>query len=325
MVQTVNYRRRGSGDLAHAPTTGASKGRRGSRDTVRRNQRRRQSKRRLRYFRRLTPPPSPMVATCSCGQQIAFEERHVGRSARCRCGRAVRLEAKPANERLADQQSRPASDNRSPWAKRIVPYVVATAVVVMLGVYVWNDPDYSYVPPSVPIAPQTTSRPPIATGTVPLSPLGGPLRSVVIAPTRQRVPDCNPDATAPRRGTELMDGERGSAGRLIIEHSGSEDAVVTMIDAVTSRAVRRIYAPASQRGLILDVPAGLYVVRFGFGAGYSSAKRRFCDDRGAQEYEDSFDYPSDRERTWTITLLPEIGGNAKTHRIPSELVFRDSL
>jgi hypothetical protein len=123
----------------------------------------------------------------------------------------------------------------------------------------------------------------------------------------------------PASGTFLRAGGLGGNGRLTVDNGGGHDAVLTLVRGKTK--LTSFYVRKGRKATVRGVPDGTYRVFFTGGVDWDKATRAFTRDCSFERFENTVAFRTVRSATliqystWTITLQPVIGGNAKTSEV----------
>lgn len=248
---------------------------------------------------------------CDCGAAYQAAEDHVGRSLRCRgCGRILQIVAvavpapgQPAQTPTPDRSVAASRGNRQ--VKKTLALLGATAIV---GISLWAA---SVSPPARgPDAVQPTMKQPV-------DPQGAPAPAPALTPLP---PSCDL-ALRPRSSAELGGDARGGLGSLTVSNGTECDAVAVLVESTSERAVRAIFIRGRESGIITQVPAADYRLRFQLGRKWQR-DRSFCEIASTSEFDRELRFEETevgREINFArfeVTLHPVPTGDARKHTIP---------
>jgi len=259
-----------------------------------------------------------ITVRCECGEVFHADDRHRGKSIRCRCGRtlaiaassvpspdAPRVPADPRTHAPAHRASAPNVSKRrtgSQGGALLALFFVAAAVAL----FSWSTsdgPTTTATPASTPSFPINSLIPGRDTQTSP-----GPLCD------SQRV--VRPPTGAP---LGVSRSHKAGLGRLTVSNGTNDDAEVVLTDARSDSSLRAIYVRKNDVGILSHVRHGTYRLKFVFGASWYG--RRFCVERRAFEFDDPLYFTEVRHgdsapySTFQVTLNPVPEGNASFHSI----------
>ncbi|GAA3805242.1 hypothetical protein GCM10022226_26500 [Sphaerisporangium flaviroseum] len=126
----------------------------------------------------------------------------------------------------------------------------------------------------------------------------------------------------PANGTFLRSGSRTGNGRLTVDNGGKSDAVLTLVRGSTK--LTSFYVRKGRKVTVRGVPDGTYKIFFTGGADWDKKARAFTRNCTFERFQDTVRFRTIRSATliqfstWTITLQPVIGGNAKTNQVDPE-------
>ncbi|MGW4897683.1 hypothetical protein ACWEQL_36365 [Kitasatospora sp. NPDC004240] len=116
-------------------------------------------------------------------------------------------------------------------------------------------------------------------------------------------------------GYVIRKGSLNGEGTLTVSNGGSADAVVSL--AKGGKAVHSMYIGKGQKAHVDGIEDGVYEVYFSGGVDWDPTLKAFTRNCDFSKFEDTMEYTTGRTRTtWTITLQPTAGGNAKTTDVP---------
>ncbi|GII77325.1 hypothetical protein Sru01_23070 [Sphaerisporangium rufum] len=120
-------------------------------------------------------------------------------------------------------------------------------------------------------------------------------------------------------GAFVRSGARSGRGTLTVDNGTGKDAVLTLVRGGT-KAVS-FYVRKKRKAKIGGVPDGTYRIYFTGGADWDGKARAFTRDCGFQRFEEPVKFTTVRTgnlirfSTWTLTLQPVAGGNARTAEV----------
>ncbi|MFC4585831.1 hypothetical protein [Sphaerisporangium corydalis] len=123
----------------------------------------------------------------------------------------------------------------------------------------------------------------------------------------------------PANGTFLRSGNRGGNGRLTVDNGGKTDAVLTLVRGKSK--LTSFYVRKGRKTTVRGIPDGTFKIFFTGGTDWDKGARAFTRNCSFERFEDTVKFRTIRSATliqfstWTITLQPVIGGNAKTSEV----------
>ena len=119
-------------------------------------------------------------------------------------------------------------------------------------------------------------------------------------------------------------GKYGGQAWIKFDNSNSSDAVVSLINVYSEKAIRNEYIKAGSTYKMGNVPTGTYYLKVYYGNDWNPTKTNFCGTSGAFDSDEHYsksDNPKDYIEivnsstgysTWTITLYSVLNGNMAT-------------
>ncbi|MEV7024628.1 hypothetical protein [Kitasatospora sp. NPDC093558] len=118
-------------------------------------------------------------------------------------------------------------------------------------------------------------------------------------------------------GTLVRKGRLNGQGVFKVDNGGSSDAVVTL--ALDGKAVNSVYVAKGSNASIEGVQDGTYEVYFSGGADWDNDAKAFTQNCRFTKFQDTLAFETGRTATsWSITLKPVVGGNAKTEDVDQQ-------
>ncbi|MEE1784959.1 hypothetical protein PUR71_18890 [Streptomyces sp. SP17BM10] len=118
-------------------------------------------------------------------------------------------------------------------------------------------------------------------------------------------------------GTMVRKGRLNGEGVFKVDNGGSSDAVVTL--ALDGKAVNSVYVAKGSNASIEGVQDGTYEVYFSGGADWDGDAKAFTQNCRFTKFQDTLAFETGRTATsWSITLKPVVGGNAKTEDVDQQ-------
>ncbi|MEU8517421.1 hypothetical protein AB0C76_38490 [Kitasatospora sp. NPDC048722] len=115
-------------------------------------------------------------------------------------------------------------------------------------------------------------------------------------------------------GTMVRKGRLNGEGVFKVDNGGSSDAVVTL--ALDGKAVNSVYVAKGSNASIEGVQDGTYEVYFSGGVDWDNDAKAFTQSCRFTKFQDTLAFETGRTATsWSITLKPVVGGNAKTEDV----------
>jgi len=114
-------------------------------------------------------------------------------------------------------------------------------------------------------------------------------------------------------GKEVVRPRRlGGDGQLEVDNGTPTDAVVSLVDLQTNKAVRRFYVEANQKFTESGIAPGTYQVYFETGSDWNLVTRSFNNCAKTQRFPNIFEEAKDEATHVSITLHNVVGGNTTT-------------
>lgn len=111
-------------------------------------------------------------------------------------------------------------------------------------------------------------------------------------------------------------------GKLKIDNGTSLDAIAKLVDTSTNKSVYTVYIKANSILNISEIRDGKYKLFFNLGNDWNKEIKAFSVNSSYEVFEESFDFTTDdsgseytQYSTFSVTLNPVIGGQAKTDSI----------
>jgi hypothetical protein len=248
----------------------------------------------------------------------------VGVRVTCTCGRSFEVSAEHASSRI---KCRNCGREFTPGAAEMhVPRGLAGRILLCLGIagllsgFFWpaNSPEATAAPEFRAVYPPSAQA--LAKAALPPTTLYDSLE--------QRVLTCSAVAAAgralhPETSTDLIRPVTGGRGELTIQN-GTETDAVAILRGIGGDDVRRVYVRAHSTAESADIPTGRYQLLFTSGQTWVPEIEDFCESRGYSGFNDPFLFREVRSvdgvrySTWTVTLQPVAGGDARVHPISPE-------
>ncbi|MFD7579815.1 hypothetical protein [Kitasatospora sp. NPDC059817] len=115
-------------------------------------------------------------------------------------------------------------------------------------------------------------------------------------------------------GTLVREGRLRGEGVFKVDNGGRGDAVVSL--ALNGKSVHSVYVAKGQKASIEGVEDGTYEVYFAGGVDWDSDTKAFTQSCRFTKFQDTLAFETGRTATsWSITLQPTVGGNAKTDEV----------
>ncbi|MFJ3792441.1 hypothetical protein [Kitasatospora sp. NPDC090091] len=112
-------------------------------------------------------------------------------------------------------------------------------------------------------------------------------------------------------GTMVREGRLKGEGVLNVDNGGSSDAVVSL--AQNGKSIHSVYVGKGKKASIEGVEDGTYDVYFSGGVDWDPSLKTFTQSCDFSKFDDTMAFETGRTYTsWSITLQPTAGGNAKT-------------
>ncbi|MQS11672.1 hypothetical protein F7Q99_05050 [Streptomyces kaniharaensis] len=131
-------------------------------------------------------------------------------------------------------------------------------------------------------------------------------------PTTLTVPQIPPPQTRSLdSGTMVREGRLRGHGVFKVDNGGKSDAVVSL--ALGGKSVHSVFVAKGDKASIEGVEDGRYEVYFSGGVDWDSDAKAFTQNCRFSKFQDTLAFETGRTYTsWSITLQPAVGGNAKT-------------
>ncbi|MFD0275432.1 hypothetical protein ACFVHB_16215 [Kitasatospora sp. NPDC127111] len=118
-------------------------------------------------------------------------------------------------------------------------------------------------------------------------------------------------------GTMVREGRLRGHGVLNVDNGGSADAVVSL--AKDGKSIHSIYVGKGKKASIEGIEDGTYEVFFSGGVDWDATLKAFTQNCDFSKFDDTMAYETGRTYTsWSITLQPTVGGNAKTSDVDED-------
>ncbi|MEU1418337.1 hypothetical protein [Kitasatospora sp. NPDC005751] len=118
-------------------------------------------------------------------------------------------------------------------------------------------------------------------------------------------------------GTMVRSGRLKGEGVLNVDNGGSSDAVVSL--AQNGKSIHSVYVGKGKKASIEGVEDGTYDVYFAGGVDWDPTLKAFTQSCDFSKFDDSMAFETGRTYTsWSITLQPAVGGNAKTSDVDED-------
>jgi hypothetical protein len=120
----------------------------------------------------------------------------------------------------------------------------------------------------------------------------------------------------------------GGHGVISISNGNTEDAVVSVADALTEEELFAVYIRAGHEFKKSDIPPGNYIVQFTLGRNWAASEQSFQQNATYSEFDkrvlfrEIHEEDGLRYKEVQLTLNPVIEGNAKTSRIARDAWLR---
>ncbi|MGW2253171.1 hypothetical protein ACWCXH_23655 [Kitasatospora sp. NPDC001660] len=115
-------------------------------------------------------------------------------------------------------------------------------------------------------------------------------------------------------GTMVRKGRLHGEGVFKVDNGGSSDAVVTL--ALDGKSIHSVYVAKGSNASIEGVEDGTYEVYFSGGVDWDNDAKGFTQSCRFTKFQDTLAFETGRTATsWSITLKPVVGGNAKTEDV----------
>ncbi|MER7754033.1 hypothetical protein [Kitasatospora sp. NPDC097643] len=112
-------------------------------------------------------------------------------------------------------------------------------------------------------------------------------------------------------GTLVREGRLRGEGVFKVDNGGKSDAVVSL--ALNGKSVHSVYVAKGEKASIEGIEDGTYEVFFAGGVDWDSDAKAFTQNCRFTKFQDTLAFETGRTATsWSITLQPTLGGNAKT-------------
>ncbi|MFJ2582534.1 hypothetical protein [Kitasatospora aureofaciens] len=137
-------------------------------------------------------------------------------------------------------------------------------------------------------------------------------------PTTFAVPQIPPLQTRSlENGTMVREGRLHGHGVFKVDNGGSSDAVVSL--AMDGKSVHSVFVAKGQKASIEGVEDGTYDVFFSGGVDWDGGAKAFTQSCRFSKFQDTLAFETGRTYTsWSITLQPTVGGNAKTDDVDAK-------
>ncbi|MEU9076826.1 hypothetical protein ACFYUY_28455 [Kitasatospora sp. NPDC004745] len=118
-------------------------------------------------------------------------------------------------------------------------------------------------------------------------------------------------------GTLVREGRLRGEGVFKVDNGGKSDAVVSL--ALNGKSVHSVYVAKGAKASIEGVEDGTYEVFFSGGVDWDSDAKAFTQSCRFTKFQDTLAFETGRTATsWSITLQPTAGGNAKTDSVDAD-------
>ncbi|AUY52298.1 hypothetical protein [Streptomyces sp. CB01881] len=118
-------------------------------------------------------------------------------------------------------------------------------------------------------------------------------------------------------GTLVREGRLNGSGVLNVDNGGSSDAVVSL--AQNGKSIHSVYVGKGKKASIEGVEDGTYDVYFAGGVDWDPSLKAFTQSCDFSKFDDTMAFETGRTYTsWSITLQPTVGGNAKTSDVDED-------
>ncbi len=254
-----------------------------------------------------------LVVHCVCGMTYRAEERLIGQTVTCECGRTLTIgRANPPTATLPTTRltrayvpiQRPTPARSRPVSRKAVLAVgaIIVAIFVISGLaYLRSNRSESVL--SSYVADQN--------GEGQTSTQNHKLDAKPLAPA----------ASLPN-GTDIVKPARSKGwGTLRISNGTDFDAVVRLVDDASAETKRLLYIRANHGFRLDNVPSCLCRVQFMLGIDWDTTAYTFRRRESAQQFDDLFDFREKRSGSsieftnYEVTLHPVAYGNARTSQI----------
>lgn len=116
-------------------------------------------------------------------------------------------------------------------------------------------------------------------------------------------------------GTMVREGRLNGEGTFNVDNGGSNDAVVTL--AKDGKSVHTVFVVKGKKASVEGVEDGSYEVYYSGGVDWDPGLKTFTQSCNFRKFQDTLAFTTGKTRTsWSITLKPVAGGNAKTSDVP---------
>ncbi|WP_406197329.1 hypothetical protein OH807_11790 [Kitasatospora sp. NBC_01560] len=118
-------------------------------------------------------------------------------------------------------------------------------------------------------------------------------------------------------GTMVREGRLRGSGVLNVDNGGSSDAVVSL--AKDGKSVHSVYVGKGKKASVEGIEDGTYEVFFSGGVDWDASLKAFTQNCDFSKFDDTMAFETGRTYTsWSITLQPSVGGNAKTSDVDED-------
>lgn len=106
-------------------------------------------------------------------------------------------------------------------------------------------------------------------------------------------------------------------GELEINNGTSSDAIAKLVNIATNKSVLTIYIKANNIYNVSKISDGNYKLMFNLGNDWDAVIRAFTVNSSYEVFEENFDFTTSESQysTFSVTLNPIIGGDAKTNEV----------
>ncbi|MFJ6139125.1 hypothetical protein [Kitasatospora sp. NPDC092286] len=112
-------------------------------------------------------------------------------------------------------------------------------------------------------------------------------------------------------GAMVREGRLRGSGVFKVDNGGSADAVVSL--AQKGKSIHSVYVGKGKKASIEGIEDGTYEIYFSGGVDWDSNLKAFTQNCDFSKFDDTLEFETGRTYTsWSITLQPTVGGNAKT-------------
>lgn len=194
--------------------------------------------------------------------------------------------------------------------KKYVPILALLFLIIFISIQKKNNVNTSYTPAPVSVIPNNDNNPATTLGDLPTIPAKDPKTYFSL-----------PNGTILSKNSYQLNG----LGSLEIENGTSFDAIAKLVNTTTDKSIFTVYIKANSTYKINKISNGNYRLFFNLGNDWDTEIKAFVVNSSYEVFEENFDFTTSEYEegdyvrtqyaTFSVTLNPVIGGQAKTKEI----------